>query len=482
MSDSPYSSSFLASGIYNINIEPEIVSPTEQYAHVSSFTANPAAYQSYKFNILYPAISSSFSASWSGSAVGNMLFATNRWAIGSTNDFSGPNTVLAKTSHGPGSGSYSLYRTFRPANAAGGSWRLYRIPLSPSRYYTASQAFTADHMFPVPPGSLAMRQSTSGQYQHYISTIDRFIISADVDGWFGRYAMFKYDTNFGRNSVKQVLYMHSVLYNILTTINEDQPKLFFNNADTQGFFAAGDDMGYFSYGGNVSAPFGNNILFSIPIGAHYEDTPKTKQWVTFPPINTSDAQFYRSVYLKHPKFIGSDNLGYAPERLVIFYRTSGIADDSGEWIRLDDSGDLSKIIVSDQIQFSVAFDVMGMTGLFNRLYSLCLTYEDDRQDSHYLQSFQRSDIPNKKIVWVQTKKWNKVIPDLKVRFYNADTDQLLLEDSTDAQSQGTFEYSSNGGNTYLLWNNTQDNIGNYVRYTANFLPTNTRVRVVLNLK
>lgn len=484
MSDNPYSSSIVQGGSpYSVAIEPEIVSPTEQYAHLSSFNTNPVVYQLYKFNILYPAISSSFSASWSGSAVGNMMFATDRWVFGfSQGEVNGGNTLLAKPAHGPGSGSYSIYRIYRNNNAVGASWRIYRAPLTPTRYYTASLSSIADYMFPVPPGTTAMRPNMSGLQFQYVPSIDRFYMSSETEGWYGRGSLFKFDTNFSKSAVKQVLYNHSVMYSRFTTINENQPRTYINSSDPTPTLTISEDMLYLGIGGYNLAPFGNHFFSAIPIGANYEDAPNTKQWVTFPPMDTSNARSYRSVYLQHPRFLGADNLGFPTERMVIFYRTSGIADDSGQWIRLNDNGDLSDVPVANQIQFSVSFDVLGMTATYNRLHGICLTYEDLEQDSHYLQSLQRSDIANNRIVWVQTKKWNKPIPELKVNIYNAENDQLLLNDSTDVQSQGTFEYSTNGGSTYLLWNNNQDQIGNYVRYTANYLPANTRIRVVLNLK
>jgi hypothetical protein len=198
----------------------------------------------------------------------------------------------------------------------------------------------------------------------------------------------------------------------------------------------------------------------------------------------NNALSYSNVYVKCPNFIGSDALGFNPDRLVIYYRTgtADISDDKNTWKLVPRNGDLSDITVSDQIQFSVAFDVFGTFGLYNRLQGICFTYNDNQQDDHYLASLEESNIANNQIVWIQVKSWNGNIPELKINIYNNETNSLLIDDTTTVQTQGTFEYSEDQGVTWDPWDATKNAIGNYIRYTANSLPANINVKIILNRK
>jgi hypothetical protein len=172
-----------------------------------------------------------------------------------------------------------------------------------------------------------------------------------------------------------------------------------------------------------------------------------------------------------------------PEKMVVYYRTTGIANDTGEWKRVQNNSDMNSIPVADQIQFSVAFDVFGTTmGVYNRLQGICFTYNDNQQDDHYQASLEESNIANNQIVWIQSKLWNSIIPNLKISIFNNLNNSLVIDDTTAAQIHGIFEYSVNNGVTYLPWDSTQDAIGNRIRYTATALPANTNVKIILNKK
>jgi hypothetical protein len=181
------------------------------------------------------------------------------------------------------------------------------------------------------------------------------------------------------------------------------------------------------------------------------------------------------------KFLGSDSLGYTPERVKLYYRTTGIGNDSGTWLDVPENGDMSQVVVGNEIQFALAWDVLGLLAAANRVYGLVFTYEDGSQDIHYQPSVAESNIANNIFAWRQVRLWGSNIPNLRIRLYNDDTNYLIIDDDTLTESQGTFEYSSNNGSTWNPWNDTQDTIGNYIRYTANSLPANTRIRALLTL-
>jgi hypothetical protein len=331
----------------------------------------------------------------------------------------------------------------------------------------------------VVPGSDNVRFRNGSAAILYIKSLDKFIVRpTSAANFHNKFMLTNYDTSFSINKIRP-FFLAPYILKLFDTIDEDLPKSYISQTDVSPEIAVSDDILYLSV--SPSTTFGRSRLLNIPIGADYESAPKTKQWVTFPPISTPNAIKYKNVYLRSPKFIGNDFLGYAPERLIIFYRTSGISDDSGEWIRIPYNEDLSSIIASSQIQFSVAFDVLGMNGLANRLYGICLLYEDAKQDYHYYPSSEKSNMQENIVAWKQVRSWESSIPNLKISLYDANNNSLILEDTTNIQENGIFEYSLDNGFTWNSWNSSLSSVGYYIRYKANNLPGNVVIKAYISL-
>ena len=90
-----------------------------------------------------------------------------------------------------------------------------------------------------------------------------------------------------------------------------------------------------------------------------------------------------------------------------------------------------------------------------------------------------SSAASRRFAWRQVAAWGTTIPNLRIRLYNASTGFLVLDDDTDTEASGTFEYSTDSGATWSPWDNTQDLVGNYIRYTATTLPNNITVRAII---
>jgi hypothetical protein len=464
-------------------IHPIQTSPTSHDAYMSSYQSTFPAFQYHKFNINAPVSASTFV---SGATNSGFLFSTGRVTgsfAGSANTLTGPVMQIVAPSHGPGSGSYELYHYLQQNGGVAGG-RIYRIPINnPSIIYSGSFSHLNDSMAELLPGNISTRAALGIMYMTYVPALDKFIVANAALA--GRLAMVKYQNgiyDYWRPG-PHTLYT----YNRLTSwvSDEHQPKHAITTADTQLNVAAVDDMLYVGAGaGFADQNNTNNTLFAIPIACDWETAPKTKQWVTFPAIDTPNALSYSNVYVKSTRFIGSNALGFIPDQLVIYYRTgvANIAADTDTWKLVPRNGDLSDIDVTDQIQFSVAFDVFGTLGLYNRLQGICFTYNDNQQDDHYLASLKESSISNNQIVWIQVSSWNGNIPTLKINIYNNETNDLLIDDTTTTQNQGTFQYSEDQGSTWAAWDATKNAIGNYIRYTANSLPANINVKIILNKK
>ena len=450
---------------YVMELEPP-TSATSQNGYLLSVNTAVTQFQYYKFNVRYPLSQSSMT--WTSSISESFVARTDYYTPVASPQIS---LKLATTSHGPGSGSTSLY-TVGSGVYGTTAGRIYRTPVD--SITSGSTSFVADSCLEVPPGSSETMTISGFAALDYSPTTDRFYVQGATTAPFNAMTVAQYNT-LADQLERQVLTSVNAVNK--TTSNTDQPAMFQINGTRPNFTIVKNIM-YVVTGTGAS---GTYILYNIPIGADYKSATTSKQWVSFPVINTAGALAYYNVYPKLMKFLGTDQLGYSPERIKLYYRTTGIGNDSGTWLEVPENGDLSAITVTTEIQFAAAWDVLGLLALPNRVYGLVFTYEDGSQDIHYQPSVAESDIANNIFAWRQVQAWGSNIPKLRIRLYNDDTNFLIIDDDTLVESQGTFEYSSNNGSTWSAWDDTQDTIGNYIRYTATSLPANTRIRALLTL-
>lgn len=447
-----------------IELEPP-TSPTSQNGYLLASNSGNTQIQYSRFNVLFPVSQSNMA--WSSSISESFGVSTGFFSGGT------PQTTLklATTKHGPGSGSLNLY-TVNPGAFGSVGGRIYRTPVS--AITSGSTSFIIDSCLEVPPGSVETSQFTGFSFVDYSPTTDRFYVQGLTTAPFNVMNVTQYNV-IGDPLERQVL---NGVYSLNKVSSDPNRPAMFNINGTRPNYAVNNDMMYVVTGTGTS---GTYILYNIPIGADYKTATTTKQWVSFPVINTNNALAYYNVQPKSMDYLGSDNLGFRAERVKLYYRTSGIGDDSGAWTEVPENGDLSTVAVASEIQFALAWDVLGLLALPARIYGLLFSYEDGSQDVHYQPSIAESDIANNIFAWRQVQLWSSNIPELRIRLYNDDTNNLLLDDDTTAEALGTFEYSSDNGSTWNAWDDTQDVIGNYIRYTATSLPANTRIRALLTL-
>lgn len=226
----------------------------------------------------------------------------------------------------------------------------------------------------------------------------------------------------------------------------------------------------------------NNYIYAIPLAADYDYVFSTNQYIITPIIYTPGCSQFYSVNLFQQDFHGNNTLGGSADSCKIYVRTSGIIDDSGTWIEIPRNGDISTLIGSaNQIQVAIAWDIMNSSGITPWIYGVNVTYEDGSQDSHYLPSFGKSSASSRVFAFFQGQLWGGIIPNLRIRLYNANTGFLIIDDDVVTSVYGTWEYSSDGGTTWLPWSSSADSVGNYIRYTANSLPASTTIRALLTI-
>jgi hypothetical protein len=211
---------------------------------------------------------------------------------------------------------------------------------------------------------------------------------------------------------------------------------------------------------------GQNWLYVFPFGvdAYYNST--SNQGVITPKLATTDASKLYHTYVDHMEYAGDYGLGFPVESYRLWYRTTGIDDNSGAWTEVPVGADLDAAASGDYIQFKIAFDILGEICAPTRIYSIAATYEDSSQDSHYQPSLSKSSAASKIFAWQQVSSWGGTIPNMRLRLYDASTNNEILNDTVTASAYGNWEYSSNAGVTWANWSSSADAVNNYIRYTG----------------
>jgi hypothetical protein len=348
--------------------------------------------------------------------------------------------------HGSASGIKSLWFTT--------STRIYRCP--DANLTDGSINWLEDSMIEVPPGSATTYSAISNMSQvDYSSTIDRLFITNSTNR-FGIYV-----TPYTTDGSQFEKYVGANLNRLKLTTT--------SSGASEGLFPAATITLWTENGWMFAIPnttaSGQNWLYVFPFGAdaYYEST--SRQAVITPKLATTNASKLYHVYVDHMEYAGEYGLGFPVESYKMWYRTSGIDDNSGAWTEVPVGSDLENAAPGDYIQFKIAFDILGEICAPTRIYSIACLYEDSNQDSHYQPSLSKSSTASKIFAWKQVAAWGSNIPNMRIRLYDASNNNELLNDTVTLSSYGTWQYSTDGTN-WSSWNAAQDTVGNYIRYTA----------------
>lgn len=380
------------------------------------------------------------------------------------------NGRLATLSHGPGSGSSCFYFTT--------TTRVYRTA-AVSGITTGSTTWLSggDVMTEVPPGGTNSYAASANMNSiEYANALDKFILLTTpasnvpyrsyVTGYNTTNSQF--DRVFGcDNRQLDLSSADATLYPV--------PSM------SGGGYSAWSEGGI-CYIATIGTTSSTNRIYAVPLAADWEYAATTGSRIIFPKMTPSDIDKSIGVYASGPQILGGTsgkNLGTPVDPYRIYYRTSGISDDSGSWTLVDGTGLFSATVTSD-IQFMVEFRTISDTCLPARLCSLAFFYEDTGTLTNYQLSATKSDAANKRFAWRFATAFGSSVPALKVRLYDAVSGSLLVTDNT-ASPTGTFERSTDGS-TWSSWNNTdKGNETTYLRYTPSSLADNVNVRPVLTL-
>lgn len=441
------------------------VSWTEQYAYIIEVQAATTP-QVYKYN--FRTDLTTLGGIGAGKSSSAWVLTTGTQTVTGTVSQTN-NGRIGVLAHGPGSGVKCLYFAT--------TTRICRAPLSDITQ--GSTTWVSDSMTEVPPGGSATYTASSLMSSVEIADqIDRLIITSTGAGTTTanrRAYITKYDAS-GSYVFDHIFLVETGQQDQSTADSDSVPHPSPQGALLSVWSQAG--LVYMARTGTAST---TNIMYAIPLGADWQyATGSVNQRLITPALSTTNATLLSRVYVNNADYLGNAGLTVSTDPIRIYYRTNGIDDDSGTWEIVDQTGDLSEALPGTEIQFAIEFRTIGTTCIPNRVYNLCFTYEDNTTDSHYQPSVAQSSISSKIFAWRFATAFGGTVPTLRIRLYNAETDTELLDDTTTASAEGTWQKSTDDGSNWGSYNTSDKaNETTYIRYTPTSIPDNIKVRALL---
>ena len=352
--------------------------------------------------------------------------------------------------------------------------RVYRAALS--SITSGNLSWQATPMVEVPPGGATTYAATSVLSSCELSdTIDRIIIMTT-----GATAARSYVTKFNTNSdpFDHIFLVDDKQLDQSTADSTSVVHPTINATVMSVWSEAG--VAYLCRNGTTAAL---NQMYAVPLSAHwaYAGTAPIQRLIT-PSLATTNAVALSHVYVNSARQLGSATAGLPPEPYRVYYRISGISDDSGAWTLLDDSGNFSDPTPTSEIQLMFEFKIIGSFCIPGRIHSVTVTYEDNTTDSHYQPSVAQSSTASKTFAWRFSTAFGSTVPTLRVRLYDAVSGAGPLVDDDSVTQDGTWEKSIDDGATWISYNDTDKaNDITYVRYTPSSLADDIKVRALLTL-
>ena len=434
------------------------VSNTEQYAYI----LDSATVKVFKYNIR----ANDAIVSGKMTLAGANIVITGNQAVTGTLSTNG-NGIIATLSHGPGSGVKSLYFVT--------TTRLYRAALA--NITAGNITWQSESRTEVPPGGIATYPATSLLSQVvYLPPIDRLLVLTTMAT-----SVRNYITTYPTNSGDEWEFIWGV-----DTKQQDQSAA---SSSITPYFNSAIQICSCNYLNGIthivrhSTSATLNQMFSIPFCSHESYASTSLRRAITPSISTPNISNYVRAYVNEILSLGTGSHNVATQSYKMYYRTSGITDNSGSWTVLTDDKDLSSVAGTTAIQFMFEFNIIGLTCIPARILSVVVIYNDLTTDSHYQPSVRFSDIINKRFAWRFSTAFSSTVPALRIRLYDAVTGALLLDDTTTSGTPlGTFEKTTDTGSNWTAYNTTDKaNETTWIRYTPTSIADNTKVRALLTL-
>lgn len=362
---------------------------------------------------------------------GNITITGNQTVTGAISQLN--NGRVATARHGNGNGNSSLY--FATAT------RISRAPLS--GITSGSTTFVVDSMTEVPPGGTATFTVTGALTSvEYANIYDKFIVSTSH----GKCYITKFQT--GGEQHDAIIGAQISQQDQVSASANSVPFLHMPIGGTTGIIYVWAEGGILFYS-TASTSATTNIMYAYPLGATnlYSDT--TNERIILPAITFGSipSKFYR-VLTSEVHSMGGINIGKTTNPYRLFYRTSGIDDNSGLWTEVQSDGNLSGVSTAASIQFMLDFKLDGENGLPARFQGLSIIYETaDALPSQYQWSYGDSSTANGTVGFVQVATFGASLTTHTINYYRSDTNALVLTQASSSNTNGFFEYHN--GSTWV---------------------------------
>ncbi len=429
---------------------------TQQFCYIINNTATPSVFK-YNFRKALTLAS--------GKDTTTLILTTGTQAVTGTVSQNN-NGRIGTLAHGPGNGVKSLYFAT--------TTRIYRAPIS--GITGGSTTWATDSMVEIPTGTTSTYAASSVMTAVEIAdSIDRLIITGTGAGT-ASLTNHAYITQY--NTISNPFDLPF----LIDSRQQDQSLADNNSCPHPSPLGAAlnvwseGGLVYMSRTGTTSAA---NQIYAIPCGADWDFASSTNNRLITPALSTPNAVHLSRVLISAELYLGGGGLRLPTEGYRVYYRTSGISDNSGSWTLIDSTGNLSSAVAGTEVQFMFEFRTIGTFCIPSRIYSLACLYEDNTTDSHYQPSVAFSSTSAKQFAWRFSTAFGGTVPRLKVSLYDAVAGTLLATDDSTTQG-GTWEKSTNGGSSWGSYV-TSDKVNDttYIRFTPASLGDNIKVRALL---
>lgn len=419
---------------------------TEQYVYSTEGAATSLAL--YRYNIRAPLTLTAGAMVLTGS---DMVITGAQTVTGNISQAN--NGRVATLNHGSGSGVASVY-LFTAS-------RIIRVPIA--NVTSGSTTFIADQMAEVVPGGTNTNLAGAGFISLDVAgSIDKLVI-ANSTGSTGAIYITDYYTG-GQQIDRRA---SCTTGQLASSLRDTDSPLFVHYTGTgvSPFVWVEDGWLFWVYATGTTA--NQSAMTAYPLAADMEYQADVNNRVICPKIalGAVPSKLYR-VLVNDVENLGDVTMGVAPDAYKVQYRTSGIDDNSGAWIDVPQTGDLSGVLPAANIQFAFLFRTAGVIMLPARILALALVYETtDALPSQYQWNFADFDAATGTFAWIQTALFGSSPGLHTIEIYRADTNALVLTQASSGTANGTFQYRQTNGN----WANGlhQDEIG----LRRRFVPT-----------
>lgn len=393
-----------------------------QYAYLIDGASTTAKF--FKYNVKAALTLSS------GVATNAFVLATGTSTTLTGNVSQAHNCRIATLKHGTGNNVACLY--FTTAS------RLYRVPLT--SITSGATTHVADFMLEVPPGGTSTLSSVGATFSglEIFDSIDRI-------GWFTtsaagvRHYVTRYRTD---SSQLDHVWLSDDKVQHPTAADATAYPYASSNATALSSWGEGG-MVFVTRSATTSAL---NQMYAWGLGAHwgYQNAAPYNVYIT-PSITTPGAIKYTRVLVASAQQLGGDVLGMTPDGFKIYYRTTGITDNSGSWSLVPIDRDLGGIAAASAIQFKFEFKTISEKSIPGRILGLAVLYESsDALPSNFEWNLADSSNTDGTVGFDQLTLVSATIA-FQIDYYRSDNQANVLTQTSASTTNGVFEYWNGSG-------------------------------------